>query len=141
MPNNKENARINKKSDMVIGMEDYVMMKEWMRYLINWFKDKWIVKNMIECLMNWWVNDTKENLMPWYKWKQAKLFFQIRWEKNHWNLHKWIHLRLVKWLNFKKINEFYLNAIWHLHGINYWWNYNKILKKICDSPLTVHTLV
>ena len=63
MPNNKENARINKKSDMVIGMEDYVMMKEWMRYLINWFKDKWIVKNMIECLMNWWVNDTKENLM------------------------------------------------------------------------------
>ena len=54
----KENARIKKKSDMVIGMEDYVMMKERMTDLFNGFKDKWIVKNMIECMMNWWVNDT-----------------------------------------------------------------------------------
>ena len=43
MPNNKENARINKKSDMVVGMEDYVMMKERMKDLINGFKDEWIV--------------------------------------------------------------------------------------------------
>ena len=41
MANDKENSRINQKSDMVvIGMEDYVMMKERMKDLINGFKDK-----------------------------------------------------------------------------------------------------
>ena len=53
LTNHKENARIDQKSDMVIiSMEDYVMTNERMKDLIDGFKDKCIVKNMIEFKMN-----------------------------------------------------------------------------------------
>ena len=39
--NNKENARMNQKSDMVfISIKHYIMMRERMKDLINGFKDK-----------------------------------------------------------------------------------------------------